>query len=258
MKISLVLLSVLVAQAAWAFSTDFNDQMKTLGCTSDLKSSLTPKLMKQSWIPINVSIPNLPLMSGIGFRDSLQMKAHRIWSDGNSTFYAVADLKTAKEQVKSWNAKSACKVQVSEKQVDDSILPKTTGFTDQDLMKELHGKHWGVIYVWTPYMPLSVDGVAEIEKAVKAQGGSLTVLVDAKASAADIQAWVKKGKIKPSQETAVASKELYARDLGEHYPVAFIFENGFLSNRSYIGYKDSKMFGKWITLERAEIKKDMN
>ena len=55
----------------------------------------------------------------------------------------------------------------------------------------------------------------------------------------------------------LASDELYARNIGLHYPTAFIYKDQFISNRTYVGFKEDKIYQKWMGLELAELTKDL-
>lgn len=132
-----------------------------------------------------------------------------------------------------------------------------TAYTDSDLKKTLGEHKWGVIYIWSPYMPLSVKAIREIKAAVKNKGGHVTILLDGKASLDEAKKWMKKEKLNMEELTQVGAYELYERDITLHYPITLIYADGFLSNRSYVGHKSSKIFEKWIEIELAEIKKDM-
>ncbi|WP_413289411.1 hypothetical protein [Bdellovibrio sp. HCB337] len=247
----------LAAQTVFAASANFAEQMQTTPCKSNLSAELSAHLPKQTWTPKPVSIPGKHLMTGIAFRDTRKHKAYQIWAEKGKSYLQVTDLKTKKETVQSWSLAQDCKMETVNRSAQEVPLATTKGFTDADLAKTMKAHKWGIIYVWTPYMPLSVKGLAEIKAAVKAEGGHLTVLMDPKAHINEAKKWAEKGMVQKSEMTPVASTELVSREMGLHYPVTYIYKDQFVSNRDYVGHKSAKVFKRWIASEMAELNKDL-
>lgn len=105
-------------------------------------------------------------------------------------------------------------------------------------------------------MPLSVEGLHEIKAAIAAKGGHLTILMDRNASELDAEKWIALGKVEVTDRLPFASQELLARDIGLHYPVLYLYKDGFLSNREYLGFKTKEVYLQWIRLELESISKD--
>lgn len=246
-----------MAQCAYCLPSNFDEQLKTTACRKELLAQVPASLQRQRWAPKMVSVKNRPLKAGIAFRDTRSKKAYQIWSDGGKIFFLEFDLKAKDEVLKTWVKHNDCAVTTEKRSSAKLQMPNTVGFTDADLDALMNAHDWGVIYIWTPYMPLSVEAIQEIKAAVKANGGHLTILLDGKAKVGDAKEWVKKGMALDSELVQVASEELYSREIGTHYPVAIMYKNKFLSNSDYVGHKKNEIYQKWITLELADLNKDL-
>lgn len=253
----LVLFSVIIcSQNLYSASPDYGDELKTVVCIGGLAQAVDAHLKTQSWVPEPISIPRKPLINGIAFRDSRTKKYYKIWSFKNETSLLEGDLKSKEEILKTWNNLKACALTQEKRKAPEFPSFGKVGFSDAELDKTLNANPWGVIYVWTPYMPLSVEGLKEIRDAVHAKGGNLTVLLDPKADPVEAKKWIGKGATDADLNPAT-SDELNSREMGLHYPIAFIYKNKFLSNRTYVGFKYNNIYQKWIDIESAELAKDM-
>jgi hypothetical protein len=252
------LISIFVGCAALAGGTNFEDKLHDMPCAKKMREKVGPKLATQAWYPQLVLVPGVPLQNGIVFRDSRTLKVYKVWTETNRAAYLEQDLTTKQEALTVWDSSKKCEPQTITRATHQKApLDVANGFTDEDVFSTVKKNEWGVIYVWTPYMPLSVVGIKEIKAAVKAKGGTMTILMDGKASMTEAQAWIAKGEITEADTKQVASHELYSRELGLHYPISFIYRKGFISNRTYFGYKSDAEYQAWIDLEMADMKKTM-
>lgn len=253
---SIFLILILGTQSRAATHNYFEmiDQAK---CAHQLQSKLNTKLQKQSWVPVTVSMKGQPLVQGIEFRNTREQKAYKIWSDSNVTTLVEENLNAKVRTIHTFDASNACEVKTTSAPLVFPPLPVDRGFADSDLHKTMKENEWGLIFIWTPYMPLSVQALNEIKKAAKAEKAHLTVLLDGKADIAEARKWIAKGLVKDTELLQVASNELYAREINLHFPIVLIYKDGFLSNRTYIGFKSSGVYQKWIQYELAELKKDL-
>ena len=178
-----------------------------------------------------------------------------------SATYTVLNKKTDDLVTTTWSVKS-CEEIVAKSKVKPSLqnqdLKKTDdSFTDADLERTMQKNAWGVIYVWSPYMPLSADALAEIKKAVTAEKGHLTILLDKKASQSQAEKWIGQGSLQKQDLKKVSANELFDRGLGVHYPTAYIYQDGFLANADFVGYKTANQYLKWIQVQKKIIQKDL-
>ena len=197
-----------------------------------------------------------PLAYGAEFRDTRTNKSYKVYTRSKETFYSEMTIGAATQQITSWNAAKACQKSEFSADVKTPPVPKK-GFTDKELKAALKKNKQGLIYVWSPYMPLSVEGLHEIKDAAKKLKMNLTILQDGKAKASESAKWVTQKRVLASELTPVASSELYARQVQLHYPVLYIYKDGFLSNRSIVGHKQADTYEKWVSEEVAQLQKDL-
>jgi hypothetical protein len=261
-----VLILIADISAAWAdakFAEVPNLLRQTLtklSCRKNIEQTIPSPLTNKEWVPFLVSEPNQKLKTGIIYRNSKTGFSYSLYGDSEASTYTVLNKKTNEYVKTTWPAKACDQSTVVKMKTTSSInlSKKSDGtFSDLDLQNTLQKTGWGVIYVWTPYMPLSVEGLAEIKKAVTAEKGTLTILMDRNASLDQAEKWVSQGLVQKQELKKVEAAELFDRGLGVHYPVAYLYENGFLSNSEFVGYKKASMYSKWIQIQKRKIQKDL-
>ncbi len=233
--------------------------MQKINCSKELNRIVEAKIKDKSWSPIMVAKPAQRLKSGIIFRNSKTSVSYAIWGNKKSVTYEISDKNKGEKTTTTFKA-GQCASQIETSKVD-SIIPvqsplneKVGTYSDEDLFAEMKKKSWGVIYVWSPYMPLSVMGISEIKKAA---GENVTILLDPRANLAEAEKWVEKGLVQKSELKRASSPEISDRGLGVHYPAAYIFKDGFLANSDYVGFKKANIYTKWIKYEKDIIEKDL-
>ena len=106
--------------------------------------------------------------------------------------------------------------------------------TDADLTALLrHGR--GVVYVWSPHMPLSVDAIAPLSAAARAHDLMLTLVLDPGADRA-FAARIATERGLPASALRVAdSVELQFRDVLVHAPAVQVYANGRMVGSAFPG-----------------------
>lgn len=245
-----------VAQTPDPYQKNFTDQMKSSPCSNQLRSLVGPKLSRQGWVPEMISAPRTRVAYGISFRDTSAQKKYQIWSTKDKAHFSEINLTTNQKRLTTWDNKNACKAAVAQ-QGYSPIKMQGPGFSDADLKKTITSNSWGLIYVWTPYMPLSVEGIAKAKEVAKKKGAPIQILMDPDADPKEAQKWVSKKKVSPSETRKVASAELVSRGMSLHYPAMFIYKKQFLSNRYFVGFKEVPTYSNWIDLELAQMDKEL-
>ncbi|MBT7610997.1 MAG: hypothetical protein HN576_14640 [Bacteriovoracaceae bacterium] len=121
---------------------------------------------------------------------------------------------------------------------DEKYLSQS--FTDAELINSLSQNKKGIIYIWSPNMPLSVTGLKYLKKHAKKMGVHVTAVVDPNSPKSDIDALVTSGKIDKEALRPLESYDLIQRGGLIHFPAFFSYENGKLSRAPKLGYEDDK------------------
>jgi hypothetical protein len=219
-------------------------------------------------MPAAVSQPGLALLPGIRFRSTKTKKSYQLAHALNAALLiegeVFAPAETTQEIVRRWDADKSCQLEVSTRTVQAPPPPAPSGFTDADLEQLLRAQPWGVIYVTSAYPP-AVRALADLRPVVTKAGGHLTVLLHP-----DLGRWpLPPHQLQPVLDAAgvtalqpVASRELRAFDgVGlnhGNYPITFIYRGGLLSIRTRVGPLSAQQFERWITMELARLKADLD
>lgn len=120
-------------------------------------------------------------------------------------------------------------------------------FTDASLDSLMAANNRGMIYVWSPRMPLSVKGLVEARAAAKTLGVTFTALAaessddDLNASAASV-----------ADRQRMESLELVYRNATIHYPSMLLYDNGRIIDGVYPGYKNRATFAQYAREKFAD------
>ena len=107
--------------------------------------------------------------------------------------------------------------------------PAANAFTDDELKDRLAADDRLVVYLWSPHLPLSVEGYHEIRDASDGLGVPFVALVDAGAETGFVDRLAEAEGIPAESRRPMASVELLFRDLAVHTPSVIVFANGQVS-----------------------------
>lgn len=113
-----------------------------------------------------------------------------------------------------------------------------TAYTDESLQRTLQAAKKGVIYMWSPNMPLSITNLQYLSKQAKELGIKLVVTVDPATPKALIKKYVAEGKIKPEWTKPMESFDLINRGALIHFPAFIPFKDGKPDRGPKLGYED--------------------
>lgn len=122
-------------------------------------------------------------------------------------------------------------------------------FTDADLQALVAAGRPGVVYVWSPHMPLSVDGYRALLAAAAPRGVAVHALLEPGADRAFAQASLARGGLPPDALRVADSVELWFRDVHLHAPSILVFAQGRIAGDAWPGYHSAEEYDRF--LERA-------
>lgn len=99
-------------------------------------------------------------------------------------------------------------------------------FTDEDLKAVLARHDRVVVYLWSPHLPLSVEGYAEIAAATSTAGFELVAVAHGAADPGFVRRAADEHGIPVEATRPMSSVELLFRDLAVHTPSILVFANG--------------------------------
>ncbi len=119
-------------------------------------------------------------------------------------------------------------------------------FTDADLRAAVERHPSGVaIYLWSPHMPLSVDGYSELREAAEARGLGVVPLLFAESDLDFARREAARAGMPESALLTVASAELILRDAQLHAPSVVVFR-GRRASSVLPGYRNAEGYGRWL------------
>lgn len=119
-----------------------------------------------------------------------------------------------------------CRPAMGVKQRTFGPPPPNGSFTDEDLRALVKQHRAGVIYAWSPAMPISMAGLQEMRKAARALGVPVIGVLDPEADAVIAEAEARRNGLAKEDLRQVDSLELMNRGVHVHYPAAVMFADG--------------------------------
>jgi hypothetical protein len=122
--------------------------------------------------------------------------------------------------------------------VTHAVRPAVEGaFTDGDLAARLARRDSGVILVWSPHMPLSVDQYGVLAAVTKELSLSLVAVLDPGADVEFARRVAAERQMPASAVQPIGGIELAFRGMTTHAPSAQVFAEGKLKGRVLYGYR---------------------
>lgn len=119
-------------------------------------------------------------------------------------------------------------------------------FTDADLRTLVASGRPGVVYVWSPHMPLSVDGYRHLAAAAEARGMSVHAMLEPAADRSFAQSSPARGVLPPDALRVADSVELWFRDVHLHAPSILVFARGRIAGDAWPGYHSAEEYGVFL------------
>jgi|CXWL01.1.fsa_nt_gi hypothetical protein len=145
-----------------------------------------------------------------------------------------------------------CRLQYASRKIN-SLVPSHP-FTDSDLRELVAGKKAGLVYAWSPNMPLSEDSVRDIAEAAKSMGLELTYVADPNVDAAFVERVAKRDGLDIIEPKQMHSLELAMLGMHMHYPSTLVYSNG----RILTAFPGAKSSGAYVTLIKEALEHAQN
>lgn len=131
--------------------------------------------------------------------------------------------------------------------VDTPRLGSVAGrFTDADLRRLVAAQPRGLLYVWSPHMPLSVDGVGVARMVAARQNLPLTILLDPGANEALARTVAATHGWPPGTTIVADATELRFRDVLIHAPTLQAYAGGRLVGSAFPGYHTNDEYSAYL------------
>ena len=158
----------------------------------------------------------------------------RVSADGEASLARVAPDRSTEL---TWD--EACRVTVRERLSSIDGAGGADSVTDADLERHAARTRRFVVYLWSPHMPLSVDGVRHAYVAAARLGLDLYAVVDPRADRAYGEKVAREVGLPPGATRRAASVELTFRDLLVHAPSLLVYVDGRATGPAVPGYRDA-------------------
>lgn len=133
--------------------------------------------------------------------------------------------------------------------VSAQLVLASSEFTDRDLDSILRSEDTqntaGLIYAWSPRMPLSILGADEIAIIAKKLNLPLYIVVDPSATEQEIRNSVGNNSLLKNS-AALRSEKLISMSMKIHYPSLVMYRNGNLLTPSRPGYDEPERLEAYI------------
>jgi hypothetical protein len=119
-------------------------------------------------------------------------------------------------------------------------------FTDRQLARLLEGGGSGIIFAWSPHMPISLRALPQIQRAARELGLPLTVVVDPRADRALVaraagRAGMPRDWLRPLEAT-----ELLQRGMTLHFPAMLVYSGGRITSPLNPGFERASSYATFI------------
>lgn len=119
-------------------------------------------------------------------------------------------------------------------------------FDDHDLAALLAGGARGVIYLWSPHMPYSVQGARDVHRVAADLGLTAVLLLDPYAEPALTEQVLRAQRLPASAARRVRARALLERGVTQHFPTVVVFERGRLDAQMLPGYTPPRALRAFI------------
>jgi len=131
---------------------------------------------------------------------------------------------------------------------DDKALREA--FSDDYLRQQVHRHRAGLIYAWSPAMPLSLRAYRAIQKAARRLHLVMIPVLDVQASPSEAAKVARLNELEPDALRRMESVELFMRGMSVHFPSVLVFRNGKIQGETIPGAHTEDVY---LTMIRREL-----
>ena len=127
-------------------------------------------------------------------------------------------------------------------------------FTDASLDSLMRANARGLVYVWSPRMPLSVKGLTEARAAARTMGIPFTAVV-AETNDTELRELTTRlpNVVTTADQQRMESLELVYRNATIHYPATLFYRDGRIVDGVFAGYKNREAMAKYGAEQFAKL-----
>ena len=130
-----------------------------------------------------------------------------------------------------------------------SLTAHSSEFTDRDLHQLLESGRSGILFSWSPHMPLSMKALAILQRLAHPLHLNIIPVLDPDADIKMAQVVSIKHRLGSPSLRKIASSELLELGLGIHFPAVLVFRNGKIRGGVIPGSKEPQIYRKLILRE---------
>lgn len=128
----------------------------------------------------------------------------------------------------------------------ETTSPDPHVLTDADLADLLREHQAGVVFVWSPHMPLSPLSLLQMREAAKRRDLPVFGVLDPFANEQAAHEAAEEHDLPEDDLRRLQSLELIMRNMTVHYPSAYVFRDGRLIGHMRLGYEEAYVYDHWL------------
>lgn len=145
-----------------------------------------------------------------------------------------------------------CQAQVAIERPHYSAARLKGAFTDERFRTLVRQHGAGIVYSWSPHMPLSIERVQAIREAGKQLGLPVFYVLDPHADRELAQSTAREYGLDAEALRPMESIELFNRGMLQHYPSVLVFAEGKVRGNLIPGWKHEATYVSWVQERLSE------
>jgi hypothetical protein len=198
---------------------------------------------RRAWRAVGEPRPQPPITDGVTVRH-WATAATGVWLVEQTSATATTLTRVAADGLDRIEWADGC---VPARRAEPRAPAAPPAFTDTDLAALVASGASGVIYLWSPHLPLSVDGYTHVAAAADRRGLRVEPLLAADADRRFAAEAITSGRLPVTALRAADAVELEFRGLALHAPAVQVFAGGALRGAVLPGYKTADEYAAFFS-----------